>query len=120
MADTFNLTIQLPLAGGWGTDEQRALYEKVEEAIHTGFEANDFGFFDGNDFGSGTMNLFIYDVPVARWNDAFSFVRETLNAHEVLAKAIIARGEKDETGEVTKDVVVWPPGFKGEFSLLKL
>src|SRR4051794_36461795 len=83
-AKNFSMTVQLPLTGKWGTEDEKQAYDRVEDAIAAGFEANDFGDFDGNDFGSGTVNLFVYPIPPARWDEALRFVLDTLKAHGLL------------------------------------
>ena len=125
MAKQLEMIVQLPLAGDWGTEAQQAAYLDAADAIAEGFDENGLGEFDGNDYGSGTMNLFIYEIPAGRWEDALRFVLETLAAHDLKERAVIARtdmgsgeDDDDEGADLPDEVVVWPPDFKGEFSLI--
>jgi hypothetical protein len=65
---------------------------------------------DGQDFGSGTMNIYIF--PTGSWRDAIEVVTAYLKSRKVLDQAIIAKRPKASH----RCKVVWPPDFDGEFS----
>jgi hypothetical protein len=119
------MIVQLPLTGKWGTEHEKAAYDRVQDAIAGGFDSHGFGYFDGNDYGSGTMNLFIYDIPAEQWDAALRLVLDTLKEHALLDRSIIARGamstdQESDQGDAAHEMVVWPVEFKGEFSLFNL
>ncbi len=110
--DTVEMTIQFPSG---------LYYEAVHaaDALADLFAKNGLGNFDGTDVGSGTVNLFIYDIRDADWGNALAVVIEILRELELLDKAMIVRGiswwTDDEEG--TDYTTFWPEGSDKRFSL---
>ncbi len=108
------LIIQIPLASYFGEDEEMSLRDQLAESLEVVFQENDCGVFDGTDSGMGKTNLFIYEIPYHRWEDAFRLSMNELNRTQLEEKVTIAYGFMDE--EELK--VIWPSGFEGDFSVL--
>ena len=83
---------------------------EIEEALIQGFSQNNQAEVDGHDFGSGTMNIFIF--PRAAWGPAIEIVLAYLKLRNALSDALVIKRLKSG-----KHVVVWPEGFEGEFEL---
>src|SRR5262249_42499067 len=67
MDSGFGMIVQLPLSPPWGTDDEWAVRGQLREALENLFKSQGCGQFDGADFGSGTTNFFIYQVPESQW-----------------------------------------------------
>jgi hypothetical protein len=115
MENDIGLIIQLPISESWGTDEEFDLGCQLEIALDELFRRHGCGIVDGNDVGSGSMNIFTY-TNEENWNRALDIVLGELKKHELLEKVIIAKsvpiGEDDRGHQV-----IWPKDFKGEFAL---
>ncbi len=80
--------------------------EKVEQCMNECLGWKGFGFCDGGDIGSGTMNVFCLVVDPKK---AAPHVVEEPTANASIDGAVVAIGEKPK--------VVWPDDFRGEFSI---
>lgn len=84
---------------------------ELEDVLIQGFSQNQSGIVDGHDFGSRTMNIFIF--PSSSWTSAIETVKAHLKNRNVLNRAVIAKRLKGNQ----KCTVIWPPGFNGAFSV---
>jgi hypothetical protein len=120
MANDIGMIVQLRLTGRWGTDEEMKVRDDLAGALDVGFQHLNLGEFDGTDVGSGTTNLFIYHIPASGWDTAVDFVLSELRKRNLLQGARVVRSEtntSDDDDSIPQDQVVWPPDFKGEFSI---
>jgi hypothetical protein len=102
--------MQYVLVLQWPASSQsdfEALIE-IEDALEAGI-AEDHGFVDGHDFGSGEMNIFVHtDVPLEAFRDAQASLSGDLRWAGVRA------AYRDVDGDQYQ--VVWPAGLQ-EFSV---
>jgi hypothetical protein len=84
---------------------------RIEDALIQGFSRNRKADVDGHDFGSGTMNIFLF--PKQGWASAIEIVKAYLRLHGALDRAVIIKRSKAE-----RYSVVWPEGYTGEFERL--
>ncbi|MFO0876091.1 MAG: hypothetical protein U0840_01860 [Gemmataceae bacterium] len=118
MSGPLQMVVQLPLADRHPNETERVAHGALEEALAEGFEVGGFGDFDGSEAGEGKANLFIYNIPPARWDEALAFAVAELRRRGLADGALIARGvlSSDEEDAEFEQKVVWPPGFRGSFS----
>jgi hypothetical protein len=83
----------------------------IEEALFNHFESHPIAYEDGNDFGSGTMNIFIVLEPQTAWDSVIQETKACLKHLTVLDQALIATQSEDD-----QFAIVWPPNYEGEFS----
>jgi hypothetical protein len=81
---------------------------RIEDALIQGFSQNNKAIVDGHDFGSGTMNIFLF--PKRGWESAIEIVKVYLKFHGALDRALIIKRSKTE-----RYSVVWPEKYTGEF-----
>jgi hypothetical protein len=95
----------------WGSVEDLDKAHEIEHLFNECLGWTGNGFCDGNDIGSGCLNIFsiVVDAQFA----AQTMVAE-LQKHKLLGGAVIAARYGDEE----EYWVLHPSGFKGEFSLL--
>ena len=112
---THHMTVQIPITGKWGTDEELDLRHRLEEEFQD--ELGELGSVDGGDIGSGNMNVFIYGI--ADFAPALDRVKAVLTRHHVLDRAVIQRSayRNEEDDEPEEQMVVWPENFTGTFRL---
>jgi hypothetical protein len=84
---------------------------EIEEALIQGFSQNGKAVVDGHDFGSETMNIFLF--PKQGWGSAVEIVKAYLKNHRALDRALIIKRSKTE-----RYTVVWPEKYVGEFERL--
>jgi hypothetical protein len=84
---------------------------RIEDALIQGFSQNNKAIVDGHDFGSGTMNIFLF--PNQGWGSAIEIVKAYLKLHGALDRALIIKRSKTE-----RYSVVWPEKYTGEFDRL--
>jgi hypothetical protein len=93
---------------GWGSPEDLQKGHRIEGLFNECLGWTGNGRCDGNDFGSGTMNIF--SIVVDPDLGATTMVDE-LRKHRFLKGAVVAVREGEEYR------VVYPARFKGKFSL---
>ena len=84
---------------------------EIEEALIQGFSQNGKAVVDGHDFGSGTMNIFLF--PKQGWGSAIEVIKAYLKKHRALDKALIIKRSRTE-----RYTVVWPEKYTGKFERL--
>jgi hypothetical protein len=80
----------------------------IEDALIQAFAQNGAAEVDGHDFGSGTMNIFVFRRD--SWARVIEIVTAHLKHHGVLERATIAK--RLASGS---HVIVWPARADGEF-----
>jgi hypothetical protein len=92
----------------WGSPKDLAKAHKVENLFNECLGWTGNGRCDGNDIGSGTLNVFsdVVDPQVG-----VETIVVTLREHRLLKRAVVALREGEDYR------VVYPPRFKGRFSL---
>jgi hypothetical protein len=108
MEDHYQIVVQYRLKT-WGSTRDLDKAQKIEDLFNECLGWTGNGRCDGNDIGSGTMNIF--SMVVAPDLGAATLVEE-LRKNRLLKGAVVAIRE----GENYR--VVYPARFKGEFSLL--
>jgi len=78
------------------------------EVLQDLLKRNKFGKLDGNDFGKGTINMYIVTKS---FDEAFDLVLTNLKLYRLEAKAVIVK--QDRANQYT---VLWPADSDGEFS----
>ena len=78
------------------------------EVLQDLLKRNKFGKLDGNDFGKGTINMYIVTKS---FDQAFELVLTNLRLYRLDSKAIIVKRHKAD-----QYTVLWPEDFNGEFS----
>jgi len=79
------------------------------ESLSAGLIRNRSGEVDGNDFGEGRMNVFVY--PRTGYLSAcVDAVKAYLKYHKLLHRGIIVRRTKSENHHV-----LWPEGYDGNY-----
>jgi hypothetical protein len=118
--DTCGMIVQLPLTGFWGTDEELDSSDLLAEVMEELLQRHGCGRFDGTDCGSGTRNLFIYEIRDQDWDRALDLVLEELRRRGLANQALIAKSVLvgPEEGPWAEHSVAWPKDFRGEFSVL--
>jgi len=92
---------------GHGSPEDLDRLLEMEEKLDDALRRNRSGYVDGNDIGSGTMNLFIF---VETWRQGEWFMVEYLK-HQPWAKdAVLAKRLANNGYDV-----LWPEDFEGSF-----
>jgi hypothetical protein len=114
MENGIGLIIQLRITDHWGTDDEFNAGVEFELALDEAFQGQACGEVDGNDFGSGTMNIFIY-TSVERWDKALRLVVTELEKRKLLDGATIAKSV-EVNGDDREYTVVWPEDYQGSFS----
>jgi hypothetical protein len=119
MKADIGMIVQLRLTGRWGTDKEMQVRDELAEALDAGLRRLGLGDFDGTDVGSGTTNLFIYHIPADRWDQAVEFVLSELRKRDLLEKARVVRSvmKLADDESIPEHKVIWPRGFRGEFSI---
>jgi hypothetical protein len=92
----------------WGSPEDLNKGHKVEELFNECLGWTGNGRCDGNDIGSGTMNVFSYVIDPEL---AVETMVAALRQHRLLKGAFVAVREGEDYR------VVYPTRFRGEFSL---
>jgi hypothetical protein len=92
---------------GWGSPEDLERCHRGENILDEQLRQTDNGYCDGNDIGSGTVNIFLHVLDPYR---AMETITETLGKARMLDEATIAL-EIEEGFQV-----LWPQDFVGEFS----
>jgi hypothetical protein len=105
--DHYQVVVQYRLKT-WGTAKDLAKGHKIEALFNECLGWTGNGHCDGNDFGSGTMNIF--SLVVDPELGAATLVAE-LRKNRLLKGAVVALREGEDYR------VVYPARFKGEFSL---
>jgi hypothetical protein len=95
--------------GGHGSTDDLDKRVRIEELMNAELGWTGLGHCDGGDIGSGEMNIFCY---VADATIAESVIVRTLEAHGLLAGAVIAERRGDDFR------VLWPHDYKGPFSVV--
>jgi hypothetical protein len=117
--NTCGMIVQVPLSSFWGTDEEMDASDQLAEALDELFQRHGCGKFDGTDCGSGSRNLFIYEIPDEQWDHALELVLEELARRGFLNQVVVAKsilvGPAD--GPWAEHTVAWPKDFRGEFSI---
>jgi hypothetical protein len=103
----FQVVVQYRLKT-WGSAKDLKRSHKIEDLLNESLGWTGNGHCDGNDIGSGTMNIFSLAVDPKL---ATEMIVNTLREHSLLDEAVIAVREKDDYQ------VVYPAGFAGKFSL---
>jgi hypothetical protein len=117
--ETLGMIIQLPLTGFWGTDDEMAGRDDLAETLERLFRESRLGVFDGTDCGSGTTNLFTYEIAPANWDRAVEMVLAELQRRSLLESAIVVKSLPHVPGSGSDGwIVVWPKGFQGRFRLM--
>ena len=93
---------------GMGTPEDLDRGHEVEGLMNECLGWLGLGDCDGNDIGSGTMNIFCFVVDSAV---AIPHIVGELKAKGLLEGAVVAISSEEG------DTVVWPKDFTGEFSI---
>jgi hypothetical protein len=92
----------------WGSPEDLNKAHKVEDLFNECLGWTGNGRCDGNDIGSGTMNVFSYVIDAEL---AVETMVAALRQHRLLNGAVVAVREGEDYR------VVYPTRFRGEFSL---
>ena len=105
--EQYQLVVQYPLTT-WGSAKDLSKSHKIESLFNECLGWTGNGRCDGNDIGSGTMNIFsiVIDPKIAG-----ATLVEELRRNDLLEGAVVAVRE----GEGYR--VLYPDGFKGDFSL---
>ena len=101
------LIIQFEIEG-MGDPEDLDKRHRIEELMEESLACTGLGHWSGGDIGSGTMNICCSVVSSAK---ALPIALKTLEANGFLEGAVIAISSEEE------EKVLWPPDFKGEFSI---
>jgi hypothetical protein len=110
------LVVQLPLSSFWGTVAEIDARDRLAAAIERALKRQGCGKYDGKDTGSGTTNLYFYDIPDDAWDQALRLVVAALRRRKLAEKAVVARCDFVPQGADVEVVnrVIWPPDFQGE------
>src|SRR5262249_21453062 len=118
-------TVQLALAEFWGTDEEVSHCDQFVEAVNRLLEPERYAEFSGSEIGGGKRNLFWSKIWDADWERTVELVLAELSRSGGLDRAVLVRSyftsstvPPDEDTPDVEEVVVWPKGFRGQFSLL--
>ncbi len=84
---------------------------RLESALIQAFDQNNKAIVDGHDFGSGSMNIFIF--PKRSWHDAFDILKAHLKHHDALSHSIVILRRKSGTYQV-----LFPENHTGHFERL--
>lgn len=92
----------------WGSVEDLGKAHKIEDLFNECLGWTGNGFCDGNDIGSGCLNIF--SIVIDPQLGARTMIAE-LRKHKLLGGAVVAARYGEEYR------IVYPPDFKGPFSL---
>lgn len=107
---SWQLIVQLPTTGAV---EDFDVLVDLETAIETALGLEGFGEIDGNDFGSGTMNVYGWVRPSC-WAGVIEVTETLLAERQLLEHALIARRDVYDKDE--QIIVVRPLDYVGKFS----
>lgn len=116
--DTLRMIVQVRTETFWGTEEELDLRIRIGELLERVFEQVGSGYFDGGDSGSHSMNLFCYGNKPDDWDEAFDLTLAGLRQSDLLQdNMVIVKSIPIHDSDDQEHCVVWPPDFKGEFSI---
>jgi hypothetical protein len=83
-------------------------FQDLEEVLYGALKRNHSGAVDGNDIGSGTMNIYIVTES---WRRAMQVILAHLKHRNIADKVVIAKRDQKD-----RYVVLWPEGYQETFS----
>ena len=84
-------------------------FQDVELILDGALRRNRSGIVDGNDIGSGTMNIFIWTDS---WRRALEVILAHLRHRKIESTAVVAKREPNDTYRM-----LWPLSHDGEFHI---
>lgn len=113
------MIVQLRISGDYGSEDEITERDDIAEAIDIKLQQRGCGSFDGRDTGGGATNLFFCNIPEAGFETAVEIAVHELRLRGAANRAIIARSVliPHEPDPDVAHRVLWPPGFRGEFSI---
>ena len=89
-------------------DPDMSWFFDFQEIVHAALKISRSGKVDGNDFGSGTINMYVLTDSSRR---AFEIILEHLKNHKLESEAVVVKRRRDD-----RYLILWPADYADKFS----
>jgi hypothetical protein len=89
-------------------DSDMSWFFDFHEILDVALKISRSGKVDGNDFGSGTINMYVLTDSARR---AFEIILTHLKNHKLESEAVVAKRRSED-----RYVILWPAGYTDKFS----